>query len=116
MYKGMAADEDMTPTQIRQFLQYCLTRFFNIEEAYSQHAVGLLDETAYANLRASLKLSFGSPGHRAGWHMCRNQFDANGDFVAFVEGVLAETSATKRDLVTRCKESFAAENAAAVGG
>src|SRR5215469_6320273 len=53
IYKGFAADDDISSTQIRQFASYCTARFVNAEEAYSQHAVGLLDEPAYAYLKSS---------------------------------------------------------------
>ena len=115
--KGLAGDEDMTPTQIRQFSAYCLGRFYNIEEAYSQHAVGLLDAATFANMLATLKGALASPGIRAGWRVvARNQFDASGDFVAFIDSLLAETSATRRDPVARWREAFAAEKAAPANG
>lgn len=111
-YKGMAADEDMSPTQIRQFSTYCMSWFYNVEDAFSQHAEGLLDELAYANMRAGLKRGLSAPGLRHGWHICRGQFDTNGDFVAFVDGLLAETPVgVGLDLIAQWRAGSAAVKA-----
>ena len=116
MYKGIAGDNDMSPTQVRQFQSYCLARFYNMEDAYSQHAEGLLDESAYANMKASLRIGFSTPGFRAGWRVVRNQFDADGGFVAYIDGLLAETPLAYVSPAALWAEAFAAERSAAAGG
>jgi hypothetical protein len=113
VFKGMSADEDMSLTQIRQFALYCACRFYNLEDAYSQHADGLLDETAFANMTATLKNGFTQPGMRVGWRIFRTQFGADGDFVAFVDALLAETPlAGIGNPASGWRASLAAERAA----
>lgn len=113
VYKGLAADDDLTPTQLRQFTAYSLGRFYNAEEAYSQYAEGLLDEAALENLRTTLRLGFTQPGFRASWRLARNQFDPAGSFIPFIDGLLAETPATGGSPIDRLKTWMVEEKAAA---
>ena len=113
MYKGMAAEEHMSGTEVAQFSLFCLSRFHNLEDAFAQHAEGLLDETAFANLTANLRYTFSSqPGFRTAWNIHRNQFDVDGDFVAFVDGIAEVHAGVGPDVITRYREGFAAERAA----
>ena len=113
MYKGMAAEEQMSRTEVTQFSLFCLSRFYNLEDAFAQHADGLLDETAFANLTANLRYAFSSqPGFRTAWNIHRNQFDVGGDFVGFVDGLAGASLVSGPDTIARYREGFAAERAA----
>ncbi len=113
IYSGTAGSEAMTLTQIRQFSTFCLCRFTNAEDAFHQNATGLLDEAALLNLRASLSTWFTAPGFRASWQFLRPQF--HGDFVAFIDNLLAETQARPpQDEAALWTAAFAAEKAKAL--
>jgi hypothetical protein len=107
---GNAASEEMSETQIRQFGAYCQSRFTNAEDAFDQHVEGLLGDTAFHSMIATFKVALSNPGFRVAWQIQRVAF--RGDFVAFVDNLLAETSVVVRtDLVARFKAGFAAEKA-----
>lgn len=105
---GNAGSEDMSSTQITQYTLFCLGRFINAEDAFSQNAGKLLDEEALADLVMSLTVAFSNPGFRASWSILRQQF--HGEFVDFIDGVLAQ-SAVRRDsdASARWRAAFSAQ-------
>jgi hypothetical protein len=112
---GSVGAEDMSPTQLGQYGCICLSRFFNIEDAFYQHKEGLLAETAYSNVMATLRAGFSQPGLRAGWQILRGQFA--GEFVQFMDELVAETPVaplrSMSDLSAQWKAAFATEKAKA---
>lgn len=113
LFLGNAASEEMSATQIRQYFLYCLSRFHNAEDAYSQHAEGLLGDSAFNSMIATFRSAMSAPGFRVAWQMQKVQFD--GDFVVFMDKLQAETSLVIATEPTgRFKAAFAAEKAKAL--
>lgn len=113
LFLGNGASEEMSTTQIRQYVLYCMSRFTNAEDAFSQHAEGLLGESAFNSMIASYRFAFSTPGFRAIWQLERVQF--HGDFVVFMDKLLAGTSMTVvTDFTALVKAAFAAEKAKAL--
>lgn len=114
VFEGNAASEALTPTQISQYTLFCISRFTNAEDAFSQNAAGLLEEDAMLNLIGALRTAFGAPGFRAAWQLGRGQF--HGDFVAFMDKLLNETPVSTTDAVARWRTALAAERANVLAG
>jgi hypothetical protein len=113
LFLGNAASEEMSVTQVRQYFMYCLSRFMNAEDAYSQHAEGLLGDSAFNSMVAAFRTALSAPGFRVAWQLQKVQFD--GDFVVFVDRLLAETPMViPTETAVRFKAAFAAEKAKAV--
>jgi hypothetical protein len=113
---GGVGDEEMSPTQHAQYALMCQSRLINLEDAFYQHKDGLLAETAFSSLIATLRAAFSQPGLRAGWQILRAQFA--GEFVQFIDHLIAETpvatpSRSMSDLSAQWKAAFATERAEA---
>jgi hypothetical protein len=109
-YMGMAGTAEMTSTQIRQYALGSLARVFNAEDAFSQHAEGLLDESAFTNLTSAMRIALSSPGFRVAWRIYRAQF--HGDFALFMDKLLSETEvAVVDDPFAQWRTGFEAERA-----
>ena len=113
LFLGNAASEEMSATQVRQYFLYCLARFTNADDAFSQHAEGLLGDSAFNSFVATFKAALSTPGFRAAWQMQRAQFDGN--FVVFMDKLVAETPMViATETAERFKAAFAAEKAKAL--
>ena len=86
--KGMAGAEDISNTQLIQFMYACRSTFTNSEDAFYQHQEGLLNDAAFNSLVATVRFSFTSKGYRIAWKRSRDMYGR--DFVEFMDKSLAE--------------------------
>jgi hypothetical protein len=109
--KGGAGTNDVTDTQIRQFLFYCAARFYNAEDSFNQFQEGLLNQRTFDSLVVGLKNSLGQPGMRAYYKRQRAAFGS--DFADFVDKLLTETPlVSSPDAAAQWRADVAAELAA----
>lgn len=85
---GFAGREDMTLTQVVQFMYGFMAWFRNAENFYYQHEDGLLDERAYQAFVVELKGALLSPGIQVMWRRYHSSFGV--EFVEFIDGLLSE--------------------------
>jgi hypothetical protein len=86
--KGLAGTDDITSTQINQFLFYMIAFFNDAEDAFYQHEQGLLNAEAYASFTASWRWALSTPGWRVAWKQRRSLY--HGLFAQFMDGLIAE--------------------------
>jgi hypothetical protein len=87
--RGLQSPDEITQTELTQFLLLCRANFFHIEDSFFQHEEGLLNESAYATALAAARALAGSPGWRAAWKATRRQHA--GRFGDFMDGLVART-------------------------
>lgn len=89
---GSARDlEDLTQTELSQFINLCRALFFHFEDSFYQREEGLLNDHAFETVVAGARLSARSPGWRAAWKMARPNF--GGRFLSFMDGVVSDGAA-----------------------
>ena len=73
--KGVQGAADITDTQYLQFAHFCRASFYNAEDTYFQHKVGLISDEAFASFIASVQgWAARAPGMRAAWKQFRGLF------------------------------------------
>lgn len=88
---GSGNPQQLTPTQLSQFINLCRALFFHFEDSFYQREEGLLNDEAFQTVVAGARLSARSPGWRAAWRMARPNF--GGPFLAFMDGTVAAAAA-----------------------
>jgi hypothetical protein len=89
---GSVSPQEITATELGQFISLCRAHFFHFEDSFYQREEGLLNDDAFETVVAGARLLTRSPGVRAAWRMARPNF--GGRFLDFMDGVVAG-SATK---------------------
>jgi len=84
---GLASPQELTGTELSQFINLCRAHFFHFEDSFYQREGGLLNDEAFETVVAGARLSARSPGFRAAWKMARPNF--GGRFRDFMDGVVA---------------------------
>src|ERR1043166_8220525 len=84
---GSGNSQEITQTQLSQFINLCRALFFHFEDSFYQREEGLLNDDAFETVVAGARLSARSPGWRAAWKMARPNF--GGPFLAFMDEVVA---------------------------
>jgi hypothetical protein len=89
MRKGMAGDEDMTATELRQFQRVTAALCYNLEDSFYQHADGQLPASAFASVTNGATHLVSWPGFRVMWKAGRHGFAP--EFVNYMDTILART-------------------------
>src|SRR5262249_26647753 len=84
---GSGSPQEITQTELSQFINLCRALFFHFEDSFYQREEGLLNDEAFETVVAGARLSARSPGWRAAWRIARPNF--GGRFRGFMDGVLA---------------------------
>jgi hypothetical protein len=85
---GSASPQELTQTELGQYLNHCRALFFHFEDSFYQREEGLLNDEAFETVVAGVRLSARSPGWRAAWRMARPNF--GGRFLSFMDGLVAK--------------------------
>ena len=88
---GLGSPDELTQTELTQFINLCRALFFHFEDSFYQRQEGLLNDEAFETVVAGARLSARSPGWRAAWRLARPNF--GGRFLKFMDGVVAESAA-----------------------
>ena len=87
--KAISGGEEMSPAEFTQFIAYSRAIFLSAEDAYYQHAGGLLKQTAFNNLIKGTKYALSLPAMRAAWQESRQ---LHGDeFLEFMDTLARAT-------------------------
>src|SRR6478609_4967223 len=87
---GSVSPQEITQTELSQFINLCRALFFHFEDSFYQREEGLLNDAAFETVVAGARLSARSPGWRAAWRIARPNF--GGRFLAFMDGVVAASA------------------------
>jgi len=88
--KAMAGAEDLTPTELQQFLGGMVrATITNHEDIFLQRQHGLVEDAAYRSWLSQVTATWSNPAFRAGWRLQRQA--AGADFAAFLDKLIAET-------------------------
>jgi hypothetical protein len=85
--RGSGSPQEITQTEVGQFVNLCRALFFHFEDSFYQRQEGLLNDDAFETVVAGARLSARSPGWRAAWRLARPNF--GGRFLDFMDGVVA---------------------------
>ena len=86
--KGVTGSDDISGTQYAQFAHFCRASFYNAEDTYFQHKLGLISEEAFASFIASVQGAATAPGMRAAWKQFRGLFVS--EFAEWMDRTLAQ--------------------------
>ena len=90
--KAMAGADDLTPTELQQFLGGMVrATITNHEDIFLQRQHGLVEDAAYRSWLSQVTHTWSLPAFRAGWRIQRQA--AGADFAAFLDKLIAETPA-----------------------
>ena len=53
--RGLEAPDELTETELGQFLSLCRAQFHHVEDAFYQHEEGLLHDAAFATVLAGMR-------------------------------------------------------------
>ena len=84
---GSGSPQEITQTELSQFINLCRSLFFHFEDSFYQREEGLLNDDAFETVVAGARLLARNPGLRAAWRMARPNF--GGRFLDFMDGVVA---------------------------
>ncbi len=87
---GSASPQEITQTEVSQFINLCRALFFHFEDSFYQREEGLLNDDAFETVVAGVRLSARSPGFRAAWRIARSNFA--GRFLDFMDRGVAGTA------------------------
>lgn len=91
---GTGSPEELTRTELSQFIHLCRAHFFHFEDSFYQREEGVLNAAAFETVVAGARLTARSPGVRAAWRMARPNF--GGRFRDFMDGVVAASAEEPR--------------------
>jgi hypothetical protein len=110
-FKGQAGADDISLTQLAQYLHGCRATFANSEDAFYQYREGLLNKAAFASFSATVKFSFRSLGCRVAWKTSRELYGK--EFIDFMDRNLGEVAAKPASgRLAQWKADLAAEQSA----
>lgn len=106
---GTGSPQEITKTELGQFINVCRALFFHFEDSFYQREEGLLNDNAFETVVAGARLITRTPGVRAAWKISRPNF--GGRFLEFMDGVVARSAVEPRvDLSLEAwKAAFASE-------
>jgi hypothetical protein len=84
---GSGRPQEITQTEVSQFVHLCRAHFFHFEDSFYQREEGLLNDAAFETVVAGVRLLARSPGWRAAWRIARPNF--GGRFLDFMDGLVA---------------------------
>jgi hypothetical protein len=87
---GSGSPQELTQTELSQFVNLCRALFFHFEDSFYQREEGLLNDDAFETVVSGARLSARSPGWRAAWRIARPNF--GGRFLDFMDGVVARSA------------------------
>jgi hypothetical protein len=111
---GLHGPDEITQTELNQFLAVCLAVFLHLEDAFYQHEEGLLNDDAFATVLAGMRTFAGFPAVRVAWKAVRSTYA--GRFGDFVDGIVARARlepATYNPSVDEFRAAYAAETTGA---
>ena len=111
---GLQNPDEITQTELGQFLSLCRANFFHVEDAFYQHEERLLNEDAFATVLAGTRALAGYTGYRAAWKNARRAYA--GRFLDFMDGLVARARLeppTHLPSVDEWRAAYAAETASA---
>ena len=85
--RGLEAPDEITQTELRQFLLLCRAQFHHVEDAFYQHEEGLLNDAAFATVLEGMRGLARFPGARAAWEGIRRTH--TGRFADFMDDLVA---------------------------
>jgi len=98
--KCFMGQSDVTPAELRRFLNVARAIFISAEDSYFQHRHGLLDDVSFASFEASLKNGMGSSGLGAAWKLTNGMYEP--EFRAYVERTMGDLNlAAPQDRITQ---------------
>jgi hypothetical protein len=89
---GLGSPQELTQTELVQFINLCRAHFFHFEDSFYQREEGLLNDAAFETVVGGARLLARNPGVRAAWRIARANF--GGRFLTFMDEVVSG-SATK---------------------
>jgi hypothetical protein len=87
---GLRSPQEITQTEVGQFVNLCRAHFFHFEDSFYQHKGGVLNDEAFETVVAGARLTARSPGFRAAWGIARANF--GGRFRTFMDDVVAKSA------------------------
>lgn len=75
LFKGNRGDADLNPQSYMQFRMILSVTFWNFEDSFFQHRLGLMEDGAFEAAAQRYRAALTSPGARAVWQQIRNQFE-----------------------------------------
>jgi hypothetical protein len=87
---GLGSPDELTQTELTQFINLCRALFFHFEDSFYQREEGLLNDEAFETVVAGVRLLARSPGFRAAWRLARPNF--GGRFRDFIDGGVAASA------------------------
>ena len=88
---GSGSPQELTQTELSQFINLCRAHFFHFEDSFYQREEGLLNDDAFETVVAGARFIARSPGVRAAWRISRPNF--GGRFLDFMDGAVARAAA-----------------------
>jgi hypothetical protein len=85
--RGLQNPDEITQTELTQFLSTCRAYFQHVEDAFYQHEEGLLNDDAFATALAGTRGLAGYPGYRTAWKTARRGHA--GGFRDFMDGIIS---------------------------
>jgi hypothetical protein len=113
---GVQNPDEITQTEVTQFLTMCTAYFAHLEDSFFQHEEGLLNEAAFAFVLSGTRALAGYPGIRAAWKSNVRPLHAAGRFRDFMDGAVARASReppNRYPTVDEWRAAYAAETASA---
>jgi hypothetical protein len=113
--RGAHNPDEITQTELSQFLSLCRAMFNHYEDSFYQHQEGLLNEYAFATVLAGARALAGYPGYRAAWKSTVRRAHA-GPFRDFMDSIVASARLeppTRVPSVDEWRAAFAAETVSA---
>jgi hypothetical protein len=87
---GLGSPQEITQTEVSQFINLCRALFFHFEDSFYQRGEGLLNDEAFETVVAGVRLMARSPGFRAAWRIARPNF--GGRFLDFMDGAVTRSA------------------------
>lgn len=111
---GLLAADEITETQVGQFLALCRAFYWNLEDTFYQHEQGLLNEEAFETALGGARSLANTVGARAAWRVLRRGY--RGRYLAFMDDVVsAGAERPPIDQLNEWKAACAAEAKAGSG-
>jgi hypothetical protein len=114
--RGAQNPEEITQTEVTQFLGICTAMFNHLEDSFYQHEEGLLNEAAFEMVLAGTLGMAGHPGWRVAWKNSGRRVHPAGRYRDWLDGIVARASLepqTHIPSVDEWRAAYAAETASA---
>jgi hypothetical protein len=105
---GLLGTDEITDTQVGQFLALCRAFYWNLEDTFYQHEQGLLNQDAFETALGGARSLASTVGARAAWRVLRRGY--RGRYLAFMDDVVsASAQLPPIDQLNEWKAACAAE-------